>query len=432
MAAEELVLDSLMAEGDGGGDAGGDAGDLGGEENQQVDGQETGTDGVTKQGGKAGEQDDKQDGRKNPDAIRKHLAALKADPTTKEFGQELTNKLGKVRGYEEVFPTVKEARETRTLIESVGGREAVTAAIESHATMQRVDQQIAAGDPAVVEDMFKQSPEGMAKLAGPILDQLAKANPAAYKAALVPHAIAMMQADGFSPAFLNSLVDSFNKDDKAGLQEKIGSLIEYYKGLMQGAKPKGIDPDRVKLDDDKKAWETQKQQEAIKSTFNTNLDYSASKIDAGIAADVKRLNLSEKQVEKLRQNVWKELETRRNKDSVFTTTLNSKFDGKTPKADAVTWLNGFTDRNVADAINEVVTSYYGDRKAVPARVDPTAPKKAAGAGKGAAAAPAAGAIKVPKALTFAEIDYNDPRTTTKGVLGGVAVRKSDKKLVQWS
>lgn len=430
MAAEELVLDSLMAEGEGGGDAGGDAGDLGGEE-QQLDGQETdGADGTTKQGGKGGEQEEKPDGRKNPDAIRKHLAALKADPNTKEFGQELTNKLGKVRGYEEVFPTVKEAREVRTLLESVGGREAVTAAIESHATMQRVDQQIDAGDPAVVEEMFKQSPEGMAKLVGPILDQLSKANPAAYKAALVPHAVAMLEGDGLTGA-LNAMVDAFNKDDKPGMQDMLGRLIQYYKGLMQGAKPKGIDPDRAAFEKEKTDFQTQKQQEAIKSTFNANLEYSAGKIDAGIAADIKRLNLSEKQVEKLRQNVWKELETRRNKDSVFTSTLNSKFDAKTSKADAVTWLNGFTDRNVADAINEVVTSYYGDRKAAPARVDPTAPKKgapAAGAAKGAAPA---GTIKVPKALTFAEIDYNDPRTTTKSVQNHIAVRKSDKKLVQW-
>lgn len=431
MAVEELILDSLMAEGEGGGaegDPGGAADELGGEEH--LGGEPADTDGAADPAGKTGEPDPKVDGRNNPDAIRKHLAEMKADPEKAALAKAITDGLGKKRGYEAEFPTVREAREVKQLIESVGGREAVTAAIESHATMQQVDAEIAEGNPAVAKRMFEQAPEGMVKLVPSILDQAAKANPDAYQAAIAPHAVAMLQKDGMTGA-LNALVDAFNTDNKDGMKDVIGRILQYYKGLMQGAAPKVKDPDREKFEKEKSDYETERQRETTQEIFNSNLAHSGNKIDAALAADVKRLGLSKGAIDKLRMDVWRNIEAKRNADDNFKSTLQRKFASKTAKVDAVKHLNDFTDNAVKDAVDEEVISRYGERKTVK-RADPTAPKGKPGAVAGkSAAAPAPGAIKIPAPLSRQEIDYDDPRTTTRGIQNGVAVRKSDKKLVQW-
>lgn len=432
MATEKLILNSLMAEGEGGGGDGGDGGgatDLGDGE-EHLDGEPADTDGAHDTDGKGGEPELKVDGRNNPDAVRKHLAEMKADPEKAALAKAITDGLGKKRGYEAEFPTVKDAREVNQLIKSVGGREAVTTAIESHAVMQQVDTELAEANPAVVKRLFDQAPEGMVKLMPSIMESAAKANPEAFKASLAPHVAAMLQGDGLTGA-LNALVDAFNTDNKDGLKDVIGRILQYYKGLMQGAAPKAKDPDREKFEKDRTDWETQKQQETTREIFSSNLAHSGNKIDAELAADAKRLGLGKAALEKLRQDVWRNIETRRNADNGFKSALQTKFSSKTAKVDAVKHLNEFTDSVVKAAVDEEVISRYGERKKV-VRVDPTAPKGKPGApGTKTAAAPVVGAIKIPAPLSRQEIDYDDPRTTTRGLQNHVAVRKSDKKLVQW-
>lgn len=411
-------------------DAGGGADD-GLEIEQHHDGETAGNDGAEGSVAKPGEGEPKTDGRNNPDAIRKHLAEMKADPAKAELAKAITDGLGKKRGYEAEFPTVREAREVKQLIETAGGREAVTAAIESHATMQRVDALLEAGDPAVVQQMFEQAPAGMLKLVPSILDQAAKANPEAFKASLAPHVASMLAGDGMTGA-LNALVDAFNTDNKKGMEDVLGRILQYYKGLMQGAAPKGKDPDREKFNQEKSDWEKQKQTETTTEIFNNNLAHSGNKIDAELAADAKRLGLGKAALERLRQDVWRNIEARRGADAVFKAALQNKFTSKTAKVDAVKHLNDFTDKVVKEAVDEEVIARYGERKKADPKKDPLAPKGKPGTPAGKpAAAPVAGAIRIPAPLTPREIDYDDPRTTTKGVLSGVAVRKSDKKLVQW-
>lgn len=413
-------------------DAGGGADD-GLEIEQHHDGETAGNDEAEGSVAKSGEREPKTDGRNNPDAIRKHLAEMKADPAKAELAKAITDGLGKKRGYEAEFPTVREAREVKQLIETAGGREAVTTAIASHATMQRVDAMLEVGDPAVAQEMWEQSPAGMAKLVGPILDQAAKSNPEAYQAAIAPHVLQMLDRDGFRGA-LNGLVDALNGnklDGEGGVKDIVGRILQYYKGLMQGAAPKGKDPDREKFNQEKSDWEKQKQTETTTEIFNNNLAHSGNKIDAELAADAKRLGLGKAALERLRQDVWRNIEARRGADAVFKAALQNKFTSNTAKVDAVKHLNDFTDKVVKEAVDEEVIARYGERKAV-ARKDVLAPKGKPGTPAGKpAAAPVAGAIRIPAPLTPREIDYDDPRTTTKGVLSGVVVRKSDKKLVQW-
>ncbi len=368
------------------------------------------------------------DGRNQPDALRKHLAALKADPATAAVAKTITDRVGKTFGYEQAFPTVREAKEAKTLIESFGGRESITAAVESHAAMQRVDALLEAGDPAVLEDIFKQAPEGMAKLVPGILDKLATLNPAAYDSAIGPHAVALMGKAGL-PGAINSLVDAFDApagpNREAAMKDILGRIVQWYSGLMKGAAPKAADPERVKFEKEKTDWNEKQSADATKATFDTTTAYAGGKIDAALVPEIKRLGLGQKASEALRQDVWTELQRVRNADAVYKSGLSAQFEGKKPKAGAVAYLNGYTDRLMKDAIASAVATRYGDVK-VAARVNPTAPKVAA---KGAAVvAAAAGSTRVTGPPPAKDIDYEDKRTDT---FAGRAVLKSTKKLVNW-
>ncbi len=446
------VIECLWAEGEGGDGANVDAGTGTGEVESPDSGETDVVSGDASDGGdgktadadagaskdaraahdaEGGEAEHKADGRNNPDAIRKHLAALKADAATAPLAKAITDGLGKKRGYEEVFPTVREAREVRQLLETVGGREAVTNALESQSAMRRMDAALAAGDPMVLKDIFEQAPEGMVKLGAPVLDEIARRNPQAYQAMIAPHVIGALEGRGWTGA-LNSLVDALNKDDRAGMKDILGRITKDYTAMLQGARerarPQQIDPERAKFEEEKKNFENEKRQQAIKGTFHENLAYSANKIEEGLRADVKRLGLSPKAVEKLRQDVWREIERRRNSDATFKNQVNLKFDGKTPKPDAVRFLNQYTDQNVKDAIDEVVTTYYGPRKAiVTQKINPTAPKKqVATAGKPSGQQPVGWtrvmAPPVPKEINYGHKD-TDP-------FSGRAVLK-DGRRVNW-
>src|SRR5271170_4722267 len=95
---------------------------------------------------------EKQDGRNQPDALKKRIAELRrqadgiVDPAQKAAlladAKELNNRVGKVAAYEQQFPTVREAREVKALVESFGGRDGLARVQTDLARAQTVDNQL--------------------------------------------------------------------------------------------------------------------------------------------------------------------------------------------------------------------------------------------------------------------------------------------------
>ena len=203
VALEESGLDTDLNEGQG------NEGDGGEGEGQGTEKPEAGKDGQQTE-------QEKQDGRNRPDSARKALKWLQHQANEHSpVVKQLNNELGRARAYQQVYPTVQEARDTKALIDTVGGAEGVATLQQAHATMERIDALVEAGDPSVVEDMFKQSPEGMVKLFGPIMDQVAKLNPQAFDEVMTPQAVQFMDKQGLTGA-LNNLIDAFQRTTKTG------------------------------------------------------------------------------------------------------------------------------------------------------------------------------------------------------------------------
>jgi hypothetical protein len=167
---------------------------------------------------------DRQDGRKQPDALRKRIAEIRrqadsiTDPAEKQRllddAKELNNRVGKVAAYEQHFATVREARETKALIDSLGGREGLTNLQSVHAKAAEIDKALETGDPSIVGKMWEEAPQGMAKLAPVIFARLEQANPQEYAKAVIPHAVKFFDNAGFPEAF-DQMVQLYQGGKKA-------------------------------------------------------------------------------------------------------------------------------------------------------------------------------------------------------------------------
>jgi hypothetical protein len=88
---------------------------------------------------------------------------------------------GKARGYEEQFPTVREAREVKALLDTVGGRDGFLKMQATLSEVEQIDALLSAGDASVIDRMWQEAPEGMPKLVPHIIDRFAKEKPQEYQ-----------------------------------------------------------------------------------------------------------------------------------------------------------------------------------------------------------------------------------------------------------
>lgn len=388
---------------------------------------------------KGTETTEKIDGRRAPDAIKKSLLEMRSDtdPAKQELAKNLTNIVGKARAYEQEFPTVREAREVKAALELVGGREGLVTLQETRATMQRVDAALEAGDPSVLEDIFKQAPEGILKLVPHILDRMEKADPEAYAKAMQPRLLATLDGANFPGAY-NGLVDAYDtletaarSGDKTSIAHALnafknilGGMGKWYNGVRQGSAEPKADPAREQFEKEKTDFQKQQDDQVIKQTFSAQTLHAGNVIDKALAPEIKRLGLSPKAAEKLRQDIWREFQDRRKADKTYTGGLSQHFDGRKPKDSALKYMTGYIDRTLGDVIKEEVATRYGNVKTT-AKKDVTAPK---GNQQQQRQQAPQGVLMLTKMPERHEIDYNDRRTKPTD---GVVVRKSDGRLVTW-
>lgn len=184
------------------------------------------------------------DGRRGPMDIRtaaKSIAEALADPTNdlaaKFPGQEkavkaITDGYFRADAYANVFPKVEDAQAAKTLFDGVGGVEGVSKLMERGQQYDAQDEGLRSGDPAVLDQAFKDFPEGMATLAPHYLDRLAKSNPEAFENTMAPHAMGLLDRAGI-PAHIAEMSQRMDGETDAQyfgrLQRAAGQLNQWVK-----------------------------------------------------------------------------------------------------------------------------------------------------------------------------------------------------------
>ena len=363
--------------------------------------------------------DDKQDGRRQPDALRKRIADLRkqaesvADPEEKARlladAKELNNRVGKVAAYEQHFPTVREARETKALLESFGGREGLARAQSTLAAVQQIDQQLAAGDPAITQRLWEGAPEGMVKLAPVILSEFAERAPQEYVNAILPHTVQILDESGF-PEVFDRMVQMFG----AGRSEEAYGLAMHLAQWVQKLRESGptnetrVDPRVEQLQrelDQRKAGENAQQ---VDRAYNEVTTHAGPVIDRYLRPMVGKLGLTQQQYGALRADVWNYLQQTRNADENYKTIARAKHAQGLDAASA--YIKSETEARAQEAARARAHFWYGHQL-----------KNGAVSQKNPTATPLSPSVTRGREPSPAEIDYGP-----KGV--AVAKRQGFKDL----
>jgi hypothetical protein len=363
----------------------------------------------------------KADRRRNPDALRKTLKWLRENGGEhSERAQEIERYLGENKSYKSVYPTVKEAREAKLAVDSVGGVAKIAELQHSAAHMAEVDSLLEAGDPKILDDIFKQAPQGMAKLAPAILDRLAQSNPQAYAKAVTPHALGFMDSQGLTEA-IDSMVSLFNEGKAQDARGILNKIVNWYNNLSKAnqATP-AVDPEREAFEKERETFAQQKFSGEVTTLFNQVVSHAEQTLDKHLAADKKRLGLSTEAYQLLREDAWKYLQSARNEDGVFKSSLGNKINTKsrTIAGDALGFLNAQTDDKAQDACEKAVRLRYGHLKAtsttaIPVKKSPTS-------------APTGSLAVLDQAMTAKKLDSRDK--AMDAILSGQGYSKDGKKL----
>jgi hypothetical protein len=330
-----------------------DLGNEGQEETQTTD---------PKEGDKEQTPGEKLDGRNRPDSNRKALKWLQDQANEHAPAvKQINNELGRARAYQQVYPTVQEARDSKALFEAVGGSEGVAGLQQARASMERIDSMLEEGNPQVWEDVFKQAPEGMVKLFPSFLDQVAKINPQVFEEVMTPQAVQFMDKQGLTGA-LNNLIDAFQKDDKESMKTILSRIGGWYGGLKKGATERGAvkpDPEREKFTKEKTEWEEKRGQEESGQAVSSANVYAGNVIDKIIAPDLAKLKLSKEAVGELRQDIWREIQKQRNADQNYKAAIEQKWKGKDRIAESTKYMNSQTDLRAKKIAEKIINTRYG-------------------------------------------------------------------------
>ena len=325
---------------------------------------------------------DKLDGRNQPDALRKRISELRkqadtiADPAQKAAlladAKALNDTVGKGRAYEQIYPTVREARETKNLVDSFGGREGL---VQTQQTMQRVqelDNQLESGDPAAATAMWKEAPQGMVKLAPMIFSELENKSPQEYQKAVVPHAVKFFDAAGFPEAF-DQMVQHYKDGKKAEGDALAARMANWFAGQRNGVKqePK-TDPEVERLRQQLQERESTDSQKAIDSAYTQVVQHAGPVIDKYLKPIVAKLGLSKEQYSALREDTWKHLQDTRNADATYKTVAGAK---QKQGMDAVSgYIKQETENRAEAAAKARANFWYGHqlKNGAVAKPNPTA------------------------------------------------------------
>jgi hypothetical protein len=223
-------------------------------------------------------------GRKLSPALKQHLEEVKA--ANPAVAKELKGVIFSDQAFRQQFPGgPMEAQRTKQLIERAGGSEGIQRLQKDAQELTAIDAKVAAGDPAVLDFILTSSPDGFSKIMPVALQKFAEKDPEMYQHQM-SRVISNTLANAGLVNVLEQLRSSLSNPQKAG--GLIDAMVKWARNFDQmAAKPpeKKVDPERQKLELEKKNWTTQKLNETKKAVFSDVRSYNLSSIETRLARE---------------------------------------------------------------------------------------------------------------------------------------------------
>jgi len=230
------------------------------------------------------------DGKATPDSISKILKAVKdSDPKNAGAAKVLRDSYFGEQAFKKEFPSVQAAREAKAFIESIGGPEGWESAQSTLKALEDTDKLVQEGNPQIwnniIDDLKAQNHlEALPKLVAGGLDALKAQDQAKYSEAIVPHSLAYMESVNLPKAIValdkylkmaeQELTTAEYKGEAKGigaLKTIVSDMNAWIKEVQDDAKAKAdtttkVDPERLKLEEDRKAFIKQQEDAAQAKT----------------------------------------------------------------------------------------------------------------------------------------------------------------------
>lgn len=277
------------------------------------------------------------DGRKGPASMRSTIKSLaEAHPENAAQIKALADSHFRAEAFKAAFPGgVAEAQSVKNLVESVGGVDGLANMQQSQAHYQAQDELLRVGDPAALENAFKEFPEGLAALAPSYLEKLATANPQALQAAVVPYAISMLEHAGFT----NALKAIYNESDPAKVKQLVNGMYQWFGQQAQAAGQLNAKPaknpaeDRIKQQET--ALQTEREQlftESVSTKITTSL---RPQIDKTVDQLAKKNKWNDEQKAEFTQRLSNDIDRQMKADKTYMGQVGIRYAAKNRSHDSV-------------------------------------------------------------------------------------------------
>lgn len=319
--------------------------------------------------------------------IRASLKAFRdASPEHAQAARLLNDGYSRSLAFQELFPTVDDARSVRTQLDAVGGLEGLANMQSTMASIEETDSLLENGDPSVLDRIIEDAPDGFKKLAPHYLSRLQKLDPAAFTGAVQPHFVKAL-TDARFPSVVNYLIQ--NLSDKPELQKVVQSMADWFgdqKAQAERSNQDLLNPEREKLNGE---WD--KINKAKRDELNTHITSQVTPhINNTLGAELKpyvnslnalpqvvRMNVARSCMEKLADALGK--------DQAYQNTLKGLMGVRQPDRARIVSLNKSKVSAVAKGIVEQVAKDYGLTANAAARGAGAGAGKGQGQGQGRAA-----------------------------------------------
>lgn len=347
------------------------------------------------------------------------------DPDRKQFTKELTQAMFSRDAYKDVFPDINDARTLKATLESIGGMDGLQELQTYKDEFANLDKMLDSGDPALVDEILSQSPDGFKKIVPYAFQQLQKMDPEAYNDFLNP-LLREQVVNSQIGIQLEAVMASLQGNDPELAMRRLVPALNWYKNIAQqaqddqrmGHQPAAAPSSRNDELDDR---EYQMNKRDVNREMNS---YSLEQVKDSLKSYLRGVKLPESAINDLYRGTLAEIGQALMADETF----QSRIDNMVRRGDieaAIRYAKPFIDKAKAEAAKSVWSTRYGHLKAA----TPSATSRGRSPSAPRTQVPSnTGEIQIPKPPPLEAIDR---RRTTQDMMISHKAILTDGRRVTW-
>lgn len=339
--------------------------------------------------------------------------------------RHMRDKFFAAQQYEKTVGSIDKARETKALLESIGGEDGISELQTAADDLRTLDEGFASGDPEIINTLAQQSPEGFKKLVPAALAALSRIDPQAYE-------------DTIRPPLVRTLIDLadhlkdidawLNENQPAFARRKLGGVLKWIEGqAAQSSRPAAAAP--LPSQDEHTAKIQQMEDENfIRSAADQTMPYVQSLITNALRQEFTGAKLSNEAKQAIIQDVVSQIDQLSGHELERWNAIRRS--GNVTRA--VNFIRARAEAMADRTAREVWKMRYGHL--TPSRASAqengaSAPRKTAPTAQGAGTV--GNPLRIPSKPPDAEIDRTIPNWQTLLITGTARLRSSGK-YVRWT